>query len=90
MMTKKELAKFTRRERDKDFGNPNKSFVDNELLFFLKDRQNHHHRYMFVERKKFFVEFIEIGCDSYRTMLRKPDEESNYAHRRKRITRALL
>ena len=38
LMTKKQLAKFRRRERDDDFGNVHKPFVENELLFFLKDR----------------------------------------------------
>ena len=45
---------------------------------------------MFVDRKKYFVEFIEIGCDSYRTKLIKDDEQKIYADRRQRITRALL
>ena len=45
---------------------------------------------MFVDRKKYFVEFIEIGCDSYRTKLIKDDETKKYTDRRQRITRALL
>ena len=50
-MTKKELAKFKRRERDDNFGDPNKPFVECELLWYLKFREKEHHNYLYTDRK---------------------------------------